>query len=234
MRHGPIAVATGLLSPYCRSVRTGHVARRTTWLVVDPKSMRSNGLRPWTPMTMRSESVLGCDTQNLAIRLAVGKPRCRPARVPYGIRNQFLKLRHCVPFAILRVFRHSEWWPSRQRFVLSGPFKDVENRQLRTALLRERIREVQRCQGRLRKIDRTEDALEREHRRRAHARWDRQHWTRCATEHFFGHRSEDQTLEAAGAVGADDNHIGGKRFRALQNLTRRLPAVDEYIDVPTR
>ena len=41
-------------------------------------------------------------------------------------------------------------------------------------------------------------------------------------------------LEAARAVCADYNHIGGKRFRALQNLLRRLAAVDEDLDVRIR
>jgi hypothetical protein len=40
--------------------------------------------------------VFGCDTQNLPIRLAAGQPRLRPARVPNGIWDQFLKLRRSV------------------------------------------------------------------------------------------------------------------------------------------
>jgi len=48
-------IATPLFTPglwrdrargYERTVSTGHVARRTTWFVVDPKSIKSSGFRP--------------------------------------------------------------------------------------------------------------------------------------------------------------------------------------------
>ena len=39
---------------HCLSVNTGHDAARTTWFVVDPNSMRSSGLRPRTPITIKS------------------------------------------------------------------------------------------------------------------------------------------------------------------------------------
>ena len=37
-----------------RTVKTGHVARRTTGSAVDPNSIRSIGFLPWIPSTIRS------------------------------------------------------------------------------------------------------------------------------------------------------------------------------------
>jgi len=89
--------------------------------------------------------VFGCDTQNLPIRLAMGKPNCRPAPVPYGVRNQLLKLRHRVPFAILPVLRPGEC-PGSEPILFGRPFKYVKESQRGITLLRERDREIQRRQ----------------------------------------------------------------------------------------
>ena len=56
--HSRSGLASGVKGMSCcgyrRTVSAGQVARRTTWLVVDPNSIRSSGFRPCTPMTIRS------------------------------------------------------------------------------------------------------------------------------------------------------------------------------------
>ena len=50
-----------------RTVRTGHVARRTTGSAVEPKSIRSMGFRPWMPRTIEIALVILGDSQDLVV-----------------------------------------------------------------------------------------------------------------------------------------------------------------------
>jgi len=51
-----------------RTIKTGQVAARMTWYVVEPNTSRSMGLRPWTPITIKSacSSADRCSTRRYA------------------------------------------------------------------------------------------------------------------------------------------------------------------------